>query len=331
MKFKTIVFALMITGVLGFSSYGMAAQDGANNICPAVNCDCSALPDSAWQDTCRAHEYSIKNKCVKNNGVPQDFCALHGPRAKPLPLVADFSEVKVVPQTELKERHEKAMEFYNTLNLEVDSIKRKVSALDFKSALNILKMLDSHQDKIFVEQRTLTSSWFVYDMHDDASSAWKQYGKASEGLGEEIFAFGRELWAKYEAEPNDTKKKAYKVLAFKTLRAAGKEFEMAGHAYGGGNSNRAAAQAWRSGADVSKAMMKAKLESQSEKSHVTFYQFQAASRLHRASYYFGLDERKSDALEALSIAQEIAPNTGLNDLIASENQQQEKGLLQMIQ
>jgi len=327
MKIKAIVLVLCSLGVLAPIAGNVLAQDS----CPAINCDCGGLPEASWQDTCRAHEYSIKNKCAKHNGVPQDFCGLHGLKATPLPLVSEYPEVKIVPKDELDGRHEKVMEFFNTLNLEIDSIKRKVSALDFKNALKIVKMLDSHQDKMFLEQRTLTSSWFVYGDHGEATAAWKKYAKASEGLSEEIFAYGRELWSKYEVETNETKKKAFKVLAFKTLRAAGKEFEMAGHAYGASNANKAAALAWKSGSEVSKALMEAKRASKSDISHVTFYQYQAASRLHRASYYFGLDERKTDALEALSVAQDIAPNRELDDLIASEAQQQQKGLLQIIQ
>lgn len=326
---KSTVIAALIVSLVFLPAMAQTEED--SDLCPKIDCDCSALPQPAWQDTCQAHEYTIKRNCVKNNNTPRDFCALHGPRAKPLPLVAEYPEVKVIQEEDIKNRYEKSMSFYDTLHKEMDAIKRKVSALDFKGALQVINLLDSHQEKLFFEERVLTASWFVYGQHNDASSAWKDYGKRSVPLAEEIFVYGNELWAKYQAETDANKQKAYRVLAFKMLRLAGKEYEMAGHAYGGANRNKDAAAAWLQGAEVSKALLSAKRESKADVSHITFYQYQAASRLHRASYYFGIDQRKSDALEALTIAQEISPSGGLNDLIASETSQMEKGLLDLLQ
>lgn len=328
---KSTALVALVFSLVGFMPTIGQTEEGSN-LCPQIDCDCSTLPQPAWQDTCRSHEYTIKSNCVKNNNTPRDFCALHGPRAHPLPLVAEYPEVKVIPQEEIKGRHEKSKVFYETLHKEVDAIKRKMSALDFKGALQVVKLMDSHQGKLFFEERVLTASWFVYGEHDDATSAWKDYGKLSMPLADEMTAYGKELWTKYQTEVNANKQKAYKVLAFKILRLAGKEYEMAGHAYGGANRNKDAAAAWLQGAEVSKVLLSAKQESKADPSHVTFYRYQAASRLHRASYYYGIDQRKSDALEALSIAQEISPSGGLDDLIASENSQMEKGgLLELVQ
>ncbi|WP_075188013.1 hypothetical protein [Teredinibacter haidensis] len=306
-----------------------AAQEG--EVCPLINCDCSSLPSDSWKQTCRTHEQVIKERCAVNGNTPTDFCSLHGPSASPLPLAMKFSDMEVLAEEGLEDTHKETVALYLAIRSDLSSVKVKLSNLQFKNAVVMVKDIDNNVDSLFSAQRQLTMSWLVYEQEKEAVAGWRTYAEESLAMAEDQFAFGAQLWTQYQAADHEGKKKAYKVLALKLMRIAGKSFEVAGYSYAGGDRSKDAAKAWARGAEVSKALMVAKQESGADISHVNFYRYQAASRLHRASYYWAVDQKVEDALAALTLANEISPATELVELLANDDAQEESGVIQLVQ
>lgn len=283
------------------------AQPQVQEICPQINCDCGSLPIEGWQVVCRTHESKIKASCAANNNTPTAYCSLHGPSASPLPMAIHFSEVMVLPQEAIENLHKNAATMYWSVHSDLSSLKAKTSSAHFREALDLLKIMDRNLDTMFEQQRQVTISWLVYENEDEAAGAWKKYADDSRDMAEDLFAYGQELWQKYQSNTVEATRNAYKVMGFRTLRLSGKAFEMAAYAYAGSDQNKAAARAWSRGSEVSKAIMEGKRESEANSSHVSFYQHQAAARLQRASYHWALEEDSSNATEALMSAQAITP------------------------
>jgi len=307
--------------VLAMAAYGQKTE-----ICPQIDCDCGTLPSEQWQTACSSHERQIKQRCAGNNNVPLDFCSVHGPAATPLPLALKFTEVSVLPEAELDREHKSAANFYSSVYQDLTTMKTKVSALRFKEALSLAKNIDHNIESLFALQRRVTMSWLVYEKSSDAVSAWRNYADDSEEMAQELYDYGQELWGKYSEANNDAAKKAYKVLTFKILRNAGKGYEMAAYGYSGGERSKKAAEVWMEAANVSKTVLAAKKESNADSSHINFYQYQVASRLHRASYHYAIDSENSEALKVLTLAQEVVPQNNLAALIKVEEEKEASAL-----
>ena len=295
--------------------------------CPAIDCDCGSLPREAWIETCKAHELDIKANCVANGNTPADYCSLHGPSAKPLPLAMDFAETTVLVEEELSVKAAEIEALYKASFTDLASMKLKVSSLQFKEALALLKSLDSNADALFSLQRQVTTSWLVYENVGEATSAWRDYAGSSSDIAVKYFAYAEELWGKYSNTTNPAVKKAHKVMAFRLLRIAGKTFEMSAYAYAGADKNKNAAKTWSQASDVSKVILAAKQESGAAVSHINYYRYQTAARLHRASYYWAVEGKQNDALKTLTDARDISPMDELSELIALEESQEEDSVV----
>jgi|GEM_PF-1006716 len=305
--FGSIVTALIVCTV---------AQ--AAEICPKIDCDCATLPEGAWQNSCVSHEKNIKARCAKNMNQPTDFCSLHGPAAFPLPLALKLSNIEVVPQETIKSLYSQSGSLYLSLHSDLDSVKAKVSNLNFKAALELLAVMDQNIDNLFDSQRQVTTSWLVYEEEGKAVSAWRTFADDSLDVAGKLFGYGSELWKKYQTGDDPSTKKAYRIISFKVLRMAGKAYEAAGYSYSGGDKNKKAAKAWGTSARVSQRILEAKRESNGSESHVNFYQYQAAARLHRASFYWAVERKSKDALKALTKANDFAPIEGFVNIIEEQ-------------
>ncbi|WP_185236244.1 hypothetical protein [Teredinibacter franksiae] len=318
--------------VAGFVLLSIAVLSHAqsSSVCPAVNCDCGSLQNQAWQELCITHETKIKKKCAANSNTPIDFCSVHGPSAKPLPFTLKYTDIQMLPQESIKASDQLIMESYSQIDADLKHIKSRVDNLYFKESIALIKALEGKIEGLFSSQRQVTASWAANDSDGKAVGAWRRYAENTEKLAEAEYAFGKALWEQYQKADSNLKK-AYRVVGFKVLRMAGESYEMAGLSYSGGEKNKSAAEAWISGAEVAKSILEAKKESDANASHVDFYQYQAASRLHRAGYHWALANKEKDALEALTAAQEIAPEAELEALIASETAKTEGDLFQLLQ
>ncbi|SMF64328.1 hypothetical protein SAMN02745866_04145 [Alteromonadaceae bacterium Bs31] len=307
-----------LTGVLlAVQAFAQKAE-----VCPAISCDCGSLPKPEWQATCEDHETKIKKNCAANANTPADYCSLHGPSAKPLPLAIEFSNISVISEQDLPQQSAKVSQLYSASDNAIKLLKAKLSSYYFKEGLAVSKELDATFDELFDAQRAVTMSWLLHEEEKEALSAWRSYSERSLERAEILSAYSAELWNNYLVEKNGAAKKAYKVLAFKVWRVAGKAYEMSAYAFSGADKSEQAAEAWLSGAGVSQAVLEAKQASQAKASHINFYKYQAASRLHRASYYFALEGEAEDALKTLAMANDVSPGNELAALIALEEDQE---------
>ncbi len=312
-KAGLIVAAGMLLCVLCLSRFAVA------EICPAVACDCGSLPKSEWKATCQDYELAIKKKCAANNDRPVDYCSIHGPSARPLPLAVKLADIAVMNPDEIKQLHMGMEQVYKTAHWDLKRFKAMISTVYFKEGLAIAKELDSNIDSMFSTQRTVAVGWHVEGKDRQAIAAWKNYSEQSELLANSLADYADQLWQKHNVEVDASAKKGYKVIAFKTWRMAGKVYEMAAYAYSGAEKNQKAAQTWAKGANVAQALLNAKREINAKASHINYFQHQAASRLHRASYYFSLDGKGEQALSTLAQANDISPSKELLALIELED------------
>ncbi|SMF64321.1 hypothetical protein SAMN02745866_04144 [Alteromonadaceae bacterium Bs31] len=311
---KTLRLLILAGSLLAW----MHVQAQVSEICPAVACDCGSLPLPEWKATCADFEKAIKKSCAANGNSPIDYCSIHGPSAKPLPLAVTFSNLAVLSLAGVEAKHSSVAVLYWSVHKDIDTLKKKVSALFFKEGLELVSVMDRNIDTLFDTQRQVTMSWLVYEQEKEATAAWKMYSDDTLKMSDNLAEYGDELWQAYKVTENPGAKKAYKILAFKVWRLSGKAYEMSAYAYSGSDKNKNAASAWAKGADVAKSILNAKQETKAKPSHINFYRYQAASRLHRASYHFALLENSEDALQMLSQASEISPGNELLALIAKE-------------
>ncbi len=315
MKLKLLV----LSGGM-FASISLHAE--VSEVCPAISCDCTSLPKAEWQATCADHEKQIKKRCAANKNKPMDYCSIHGPMGTPLPLAMRFTNVAVLPEKDVTAAHKSLDGMYASVHADLATMKKKASSLSFKEALQLAKTLDETINRIFETERQVAMSWLVYEQQKDAVGAWRSYAGDSLDMAEQFTEFADEMWQAYGSENHDGAKKAYKILAFKVWRLAGKAHEMSAYSYAGANKSKKAAKAWSLAADISKVVLAAKQSSKAKLSHINFYRFQAASRLHRASYHFSVTGDSEEALKMLSAANDVSPGDELLALIELEENQE---------
>lgn len=320
---RNTLIVLVVAGLLGTTLQAVADQQS----CPAVNCDCTSLPREAWQDYCYAHELRIKKSCVANNNVPNEYCSLHGPGATPLPLALKAAESPVLSKDIIPEAQQNLVKQFRAMDSEISLLRNKVSSLWFAESINILKKMDETLDQLYQQQIRVSSSWLVYEDEGEARSTWNEFAKSSEPLAEIWREYGDLVWDMYLKEASPQAKQAYRVIAFRVIRLSGKAYEMAATGFGHTGKFKRAAKTWSVAADVAKVVMQHKTESGAPASHVTFYSYQASSRLHRATYYWALEANEDNVLQALAQAQELSGKDDMHQLlIAAEERKDEESV-----
>lgn len=324
-QFKCLL-TLVLIGLLG--SQVVAQESNTQELCPQINCDCSNLPEASWVSACESHQQLIKKRCAINNNTPTDFCSIHGPAATPLPLTVHLDEVKILPEAEITATHKKAATMYWAAHTDLKTLKIKVGNLQVREALNLLKIMDHNLDGMFAQQRQVTLSWWVYENSDEAVESWSMYAEDSLKMAENFYSYAQEISEQLPNMQNPAASSAYRVIAMRLYRLAGKAYEVAGYAYAGAGDHRGAAQAWVKGSTVSRAVMLAKTNSGAELTHINFYQHQAASRLHRASYHWMMASDPEKAKSSLTESQQFVPEeNSLSKLFEVQESSAENALL----
>ncbi len=282
--------------------------------CPAINCDCSSIPNENWVKSCAAHEARIKDACVANSNTPKDYCSVHGPKARPLPLAIEFSEFTLDPSTDVGVLNEKVASLYWAIHADSAEAKEAFEEKSYARSLQILKLIDSNIDNLFEMQQKVS---FIYLSRDDARKAagyWKKYAGDTNKYAEKIKALGMSIYDQYPAATSKKEKKIFGVLSQKTLRMAGKAYEHAGYGAGQAKQYKKAARAWKSSAEVSNTLTAMSRALDAKAGAIKFSEFQAAARLHRASYYWMLNESTKTSVEVLKASQKLVDDDSQKDI-----------------
>lgn len=258
---------------------------------------------------------------MANNNVPREYCSLHGPAAKPLPLAISTEDVGVVDRAGIASAQQQVSNLLKAMEGDISLLRNKVSSLWFADSIEILKKIDGNMDTLYATQRQIDASWKVFQEVDEAKDSWSDFAKGTEPLAEIWREYGSQLWEMYEQEASPQAKTAYKVIAFRVMRLSGKSYEMAAVGNGRAGKFRKSAKLWTQAAQESQVVMERKFSSGAKTSHVAFYRYQASSRLNRASYYWALDNNEGNVLEALAQAQKLSGQEEMRTLLVAEEQE----------
>lgn len=318
---------LFFSSFILFLLFGIHSALAAEQ-CPAINCDCSTLPNQNWVSTCLAHEARIKSACVANSNTPKDYCSIHGLNARPLALAIKFSEFELSASTDVAELNDKISSLYWTITNDTEKAKEDFDRKRYSRSLQILKLVDSNIDNLFQMQQQLESVFVARESRRKASSAWKRYAKKTSEYSAKLQEVGVGMYAQLASAQSNKEKKIFSILAQKTLRMAGKSFELSGYAFGKSNQHKMAARKWHSAADVATELAKINKALGAKKNNIRYAEFQAAARLHRASYHWIVNKNTEYSMGVLKDSQaylEHDAQKNLDVLIKSEIEREEEG------
>lgn len=317
--------------MLVFSLFGVSPAIAAEQ-CPAINCDCASLPNQNWVSTCRAHEIRIKTACVANSNTPKDYCAIHGLNAKPLPLAMKLSSSAFDASLDTEALKEKISSLYWAIESNTTKALEGVESKRYGRSLKILKLIDSNVDTVFELEQQLTSAFSERKDKKKARAAWKKYARDTNEFAINLKSFGTAIYAKIASAESSKQKKIFSVLSQKTLRMAGKGFEHSGYAFGKTRKHKQSARTWSLAADIAKNLAVINKELGANKNNVRYAEFQAAARLHRASYHWAVNENTKDSLAVLKDSQSYLGHEAQKNLDAllrteSERENADEGIL----
>lgn len=289
--------------VVTFSAWAMNAL-GAEQ-CPAINCDCSSLVNEKWVQVCQSHETRIKKACVDNANTPKDYCAVHGLKARPLPLAMVLSVPKLDKTVQLSELTDKVAALYWAIHADSLAAVKAYEEQNYPRTVQILQLVDANIDNLFEYQQKLDKYHRAAGEQKAAGEVWQKASAETLAFSEKLEKFGLTLSAGIDDADTAKLKKIHSVLAQKALRMAGKGFEQSGYAFGQTARHDKAAAAWREGADIAVKLSELERASGVAPSSIKFTEFMAASRLHRASYHWMQDKEFDNSLNGLRESQQF--------------------------
>ncbi|MFL0808858.1 MAG: hypothetical protein K6L76_00450 [Agarilytica sp.] len=297
--------------------------------CPAIDCDCSALSQESWVKTCEQHEARIQKACVENGNTPKDYCAVHGPSAKPLPLSLEINEYKNDASVKASAVKEELGGATWAMTSDIDSAIKAYDEKAYARTLKILKLINGSSDKAFQLQLQLAALLSTEDSKRAYNSSWKKYSKGVKPAAEKLEIFGSRLASLISTASTKKEQKIFSVLSQKALRIAGKNYEHVG--YGDGQSGRdgSAAKTWSKAAKISSKIAQANRDVSGTARAIKFAEYQAAARLHRASFHWLRNESLGDSVAALKNSQEYLDHDAQKEvdvLITKEEEKSSGGL-----
>lgn len=296
-----------------FSGGVLVPSLGFSQNCPKIQCDCESLPNENWQKACSIHESNIKKSCVRNGDKPTAFCSLHGPAGKPLPFSMSIPDVEVVPENQVAEINRKVAALFWSIRTDSDLLTGRLKKGHLAQAKQIAKLIETNLENLFRQQMQATHSLIAYEDERGASRLWSNYGEDNEKMARGLRKVGSKMWAKYEKLEDKKTKKTYRIISQRFFRMAGEAFELGGYAYGKANKNRKSAKAWESSSEVAKVLVEQTQSIGGKESHIQYYRYQVAARLHRASYHWVLGDEPEDATQSLNASKEYMEEKKLVD------------------
>lgn len=323
--FSGVAFAGLVLSLFLSSTAVNAAEQ-----CPAINCDCSALSSESWVKTCEQHETRIKKACVANGNTPKDYCAVHGPKARPLPLSLELSEYQLDDSVKVSSVTEQRDSAAWAATSDVDAVIQAFDQKSYARVLKILKLIDGNTDKAFQLQLQVAS---LLDGEDEVrahNNSWKKYSKAVKPTTEKLEAFGKRVSSKISAAGSAKEKKIYSVLSQKALRVAGKNYEHIGYGDGLSGRDSGAAKSWSKAAKIASSLAEINKSVGGKAEAIKFAEFQAAARLHRASFHWLKNESIGNSVAALKDSQGYLEHDAQKDvdslITTEEEKKKESGL-----
>ncbi len=291
---------LMVCLVMLFMPLISTAE--ADNSCPAVDCDCSAMALPRWQAQCLEAQAQTRMACAANGGVPTQYCTLQGPNAKPVAFAAPRPEVDNITAETLQRDKRQLLMLSWSINDDLSRVKEREQQGMFGDALQIEKLLEENVERLFKTQWQIAEGERKTQSAEAAVALWLKYHAEYQSIVAQLDDYGNQLWQKYEQAAKDSREqKAYLLLSMRILRLTSLGREHLALASVGQGDAKNAAQAWQQAALQSMNLMKKEMVATGKPERVDYYRYQAATRWHQASFYWmdvKNEERIADSLAA---------------------------------
>ncbi len=296
---RTLVVLSMLLQVL-------ACQVSAEiRSCPAIDCDCDAITGESWRELCFKGEQIIVAECVKNQGVPQNYCRMQGPDAFPTPLSVKPRSQAVEPLTAQQPADvvDKLITTqYWSLAEDLANLKGRAVDDSLVEALKISKILDRNVEKLFQLQLSVQDSIARLNKSADVRKYFKGYAESSAALADNI------LTQRDTGEVAGTVGGAGDVeirrhLRGQLSRSAAALYEQVAYLWAHSGADKDAALAWQKAAAIAEKLAEEEELGQNDPKYVNFYREQASARWHKATYYW---VKGKDAEQALSTNRQAA-------------------------
>lgn len=281
----------------------------ATNACESISCDCGALPSQAWQDVCQLKENNLKKSCNNNPQKTLGYCSIHGPAATHLPLSLDLTTTSIEQNNSMKVLNNKFAAVYWSMHQDLDFIEKHISQQKYLLAQERLDGIQANLAKLFDFEKNMVAILSGSDNSATIEQSWRNFAEDTAVVAQKLQSFGSTLLTNAKSDTS-TNKADTENIAVAMLQAAGNTFEHVGYGYAKGMRHKMAAEAWQEAAN-SNSLILAEATSASPQDQQR-YRYQAATRLHRASYNWMMAIDQKSAQNALIESQEYVNDSDVN-------------------
>ncbi len=289
------LFSLAIYATVASNSHGVEQ-------CPAVDCDCSSIPNGQWAEVCLQHQALMKSECVANANTPKDYCLIHGPAAKPLPLAIEFSEL-VLDDVDAEVLKGDVKNRFDVIDTAVQIGAALLARHDYGAAWKVLKSAEAKIEALFEQQRKVEAVMVASGKDKKMRESWRGFSKEALKVARQLDEMGKSLIADIGLSKDKKKKKMLAVLSQRMLRIAGRKYEHSAYALARGGRHKQAAKIWEAAADASVRIASVRIALSGSGNSAKYAEYQAAARLQRASYHWLLSEDEDASNKSLKESQ----------------------------
>lgn len=256
--------------------------------------------------------------CVRQGARELGYCSLHGPSANQVPLDLKVAEPRVYPLAEIPGLSNKIAVLYREIVKNFEAVETGVGSATFDAANLALDAVEFNVDKLFNVQQQVGNSLYAEKREALAQQIWRDYSADTLSFGADFFILAESLLNNYDKIINDEAREGSRALGIRLMRLSGRVYEQVGFAYANGMRHKHAAKAWKNAADAA-ALVIAHTSGDHRSSE--YYRFQAAARLHRASYHWVIGRGRGSAEESLAESQKFMNDAGsISGLVEEERQ-----------
>lgn len=301
MRKLRLFLAFLITVI---SAYSFSEERKGDVECAAISCDCNTLPSNSWKSLCVKKENSLKADCKNPATKALGYCSIHGPSANRIPITLNISTTSEEQSNSFKVLHYKFAAIYWSIYKDMGFIEVAVEEQQFAMAEERLHILQTNSNNLFDIQKQLTALLKESHNSPQLKKSWNTYSKDIETVGHRLNDYADTLLANFAKSKHQEK---YQQLALNLTETAGDLFEQVGYSYYKGKHYQKAAKAWKKSADIASFMI-SQATKHNDLQQAEFYRYQAATRLHRASYNWTLAVNQKNAHSTLIEAQRYMDN-----------------------
>lgn len=285
----------MTSFTLLLCTYALPAASEKKIECDTINCDCASLPSESWKSMCSTKQQYLRENCEKVASADLGYCSIHGPAANRIPIKLDLSQTTQEQSNSVKLLNYKFAAVFWSLYKDLDFIEKAVEEQQYAMAEERLQILQANTENLFGIQKNMVRLLLESKNTAETEKSWRNYSEDTNAVTVLLEESADKLLA-------SNKDKRSRELAINMMETSADLYEQVGYAYSQGIRHKLSAQAWKKSADIASLLI-SMTETSDHPESADLYRYQAATRLHRASYNWSLSIDDQNALSALEKAQ----------------------------